>query len=139
MKRLSFIRTLLLIPLFLPLVTMISAKPLDAFRWKNRLIVVSLPDGESRKQAAEQFAARRAGLRERGVEIVDASIKSAGIPAELRLDPEQTAALRSQLKLEGDAARPVFVLIGKDGGEKDRQTGTLDLAKWFALIDGMPM
>lgn len=118
---------------------MISAKPLDAFHWKSRVIVASLPEGESRKQVAEQFAVRRADLRERDVEIIDASIKSAGIPGAQRFDLEQTAALRSQLKLDGDAARPVFVLIGKDGGEKDRQTGTLDLAKWFVLIDGMPM
>jgi hypothetical protein len=30
-------------------------------------------------------------------------------------------------------------LIGKDGGEAARCSGTLDLEKWFALIDEMPM
>jgi hypothetical protein len=28
--------------------------------------------------------------------------------------------------------------VGKDGGEKARQVGTLDLETWFALIDHMP-
>lgn len=32
-----------------------------------------------------------------------------------------------------------YVLLGKDGGVKGRQFGSLDLEKWFGLIDGMPM
>jgi len=45
--------------------------------------------------------------------------------------------LEKQFRLSGP--EPVFVLIGKDGKEKARQSKTLDLKEWFQLIDTMPM
>jgi hypothetical protein len=47
-------------------------------------------------------------------------------------------AVRQHFKLAAGEHRPVFILVGKDGGEKARQDGTLDLETWFALIDHMP-
>ena len=39
----------------------------------------------------------------------------------------------------GQTMYPTFVLIGKDGGEAARSFDMLDLEKWFAFIDEMPM
>jgi len=38
-----------------------------------------------------------------------------------------------------DKSTALFVLIGKDGGEKSRQSGKLDIEQWFDQIDSMPM
>lgn len=71
--------------------------------------------------------------------MVDVSPESARLPATIRLDPQQTTALREKLELSARETNALFILIGKDGGEKARQRGTLKLASWFTLIEGMPM
>jgi hypothetical protein len=50
-------------------------------------------------------------------------------------------AQRADLRAEyvGSDAQSIFILIGKDGGEKARQTGELNLQAFFDLIDTMPM
>jgi len=115
-----------------------SAEPLDAFRWKNRLIIASVPSGEARDLFAASLVANRTEMDERDLKVIDVSA-AAGIPGTIRLDPKQTTVLREKLKLDAGETAAVFVLIGKDGGEKARQRGTLKLADWFALIDAMPM
>jgi hypothetical protein len=116
-----------------------AADPLDPYRWKSRLIMASVPTGEARVQLTAALAANRAAIDERDLIVVDVSPESARLPGTVRLDPKQTTALRERLKLSAREANAVFILIGKDGGEKARQRGPLKLASWFTLIDGMPM
>jgi hypothetical protein len=116
-----------------------AADPLDPYRWKSRVIVLSLPVGEARVQLAASLSAGRVELDERDLKVVDVSPGSARIPGTVRLNPMQTAALREKFKLHAKDEEAVFILIGKDGGEKARQRGKLRLANWFTLIDGMPM
>jgi hypothetical protein len=116
-----------------------AAEPLDAYRWKNRLIIASVPTGEARDQLTTSLAAHRAEIDERDLKVIDVSSASARIPGTVRFDPQQTTALRERLKLSARETDAVFILIGKDGGEKARQRGTLKLASWFTLIDAMPM
>lgn len=129
--------------LFFPMIPFASADPLSAFLQKNRLIVISLPNNGSRIEVAKNLAAtfdsQRTEIEDRDLKVIDASSVPAAIPSAIRLSPEQTTALRKDLKLDDSARFPVFILIGKDGGEKARSTENLNLAKWFALIDGMPM
>ncbi len=115
------------------------AGPLDAYRGVNRLIVVSMPQASSAEKVAAALVAHSGKIEDRELEIIDVSDGAQRIQAALRLSPEQTHSLRKQLKLDSGNKQPVYILIGKDGGEKARQTGTLDLDKWFVLIDGMPM
>ena len=117
----------------------VSAKPLDPYRWKNRLIITSVPQGEARDQLAAALPANRAAIDERDLQVIDVSPGSVRIPGTVRLDPQQTTALREKLKLSERETKAVFILIGKDGGEKSRQRETLKLANWFTLIDAMPM
>lgn len=114
-------------------------EPLDRYRWKCRLIVASVPTGEARDQLTAALAANRAAIDERDLKVIDVSPESARLPGAVRLDPKQTTALRERLKLSARDTNAVFILIGKDGGEKARQRGPLKLASWFTLIDGMPM
>lgn len=116
-----------------------AAEPLDAYRWKNRLIIAAVPPGESRDQLTASLATNRAEIAERDLKVFDVSPESAPIPGTVRLDPKQTTALREKFKLSAQETNAVFILIGKDGGEKARQRGTLKLANWFTLIDEMPM
>jgi hypothetical protein len=116
-----------------------AADPLDPYRWKSRLIMASVTTGEARVQLTAALAANRAAIDERDLIVVDVSPESARLPGTVRLDPKQTTALRERLKLSARETNAVFILIGKDGGEKARQRGPLKLANWFTLIDGMPM
>ena len=116
-----------------------AAEPLDPYRWKGRLIIASVPPGEARDQLTASLAANRAEIDERDLQVIDVSPGLARIPGTVRLDPQQTTALREKLKLSERETKAVFILIGKDGGEKSRQRETLKLANWFTLIDAMPM
>jgi hypothetical protein len=117
----------------------VFAGPLDTYRGANRLIVVSVPDGPSAGKVATALVKHREKIQDRELKIIDVSEGTHRIPAALRLPPEQTTSIRKQFNLTTKITSPVFILIGKDGGEKARQTGTLDLDKWFVLIDRMPM
>ncbi len=114
-----------------------SAGPLDSYRWKNRLIIASVASEEARTQTAAALAANRAKIEERDLKVIDLSPGAARIPGSVRLDARETSALRQKLKLS--EAETIFVLIGKDGGAKARQGEALPLARWFELIDSMPM
>lgn len=116
-----------------------AAGPLEDYRGVNRLIVVSLPPGPAAERVAAALVAQRKKISERDLKIIDVSEGVHRVPAAVRLPPEPASAVRKQLKLAAGDARPVFILLGKDGGEKDRQLDTLDLERWFALIDAMPM
>lgn len=121
------------------LVNSVAAGPLDAYRGVHRLIVMSLPHGPSSEKVAAALVTHRREIAERDLKIIDASEGAPRIASALRLPPEPTNSLRKQFKLVAGDARPVFILLGKDGGEKARQHDTLDLEKWFVLIDEMPM
>ncbi len=73
------------------------------------------------------------------LKIIDASEGQHQVATALRPPAGQTKAIRKQLRLDMGETRPVFILIGKDGGEKARCHDALDLEKWFAIIDAMPM
>ena len=116
-----------------------AADPLDPYRWKSRLILASVSTAEARDQLTAALAANHAAIDERDLQVIDVSPEPACLPGTVRLDPKQTTALRERLKLSVRETNAVFILIGKDGGEKARQRGPLKLASWFTLIDGMPM
>ena len=116
----------------------LAAGPLDAFRDVNRLVVVSLPQGPAAENVAAAWCLHRVQIDERDLKIIEASEGAQRVATGVRLNPEQIIAVRQHFKLAAGEPRPVFILVGKDGGEKARQDGTLDLDTWFVLIDHMP-
>ena len=117
----------------------VSAGPLDAYRGANRLIVLSLPDGSSAEKLNHTLVMRRREIEERDLKVIDVSEGQHRVVTALRLQPGQATAIRKQLKLGAGETRSAFILIGKDGGVKARCHDELDLEKWFAVIDAMPM
>jgi hypothetical protein len=115
------------------------ANPLESYQWKNRLILASVPAKEEGEKLAALLLSNRSKLDERNLVVLNVSLGSAPIPGTIRLDPSQTNLLREEFKLSASKTAPSFVLIGKDGGEKARHTGDLNLARWLDLIDEMPM
>lgn len=135
----SLCRAALFAGYFLPMNQIASAEPLDPYRWKKRLIIASVPYGEIQSRLVAALAANRAEIVERDLVVIDVSPEPVRIPGTVRLDPKEATLLRANLKLSDREPGAVFVLIGKDGGEKARQRDTLKLASWFTLIDSMPM
>ncbi|MBC8127349.1 MAG: DUF4174 domain-containing protein [Gloeobacteraceae cyanobacterium ES-bin-144] len=115
------------------------AGPLEAYRGEKRLIVMFLPQGETTEKVSAMIVQNREKIDERHLEIVDVSEGPPRISTAVRFSLEQTHSLRKQLKIDVREVLPTFILIGKDGSEKARSQGDLDLKKWFALIDQMPM
>ncbi|MGK0187137.1 MAG: hypothetical protein ACI9R3_002923 [Verrucomicrobiales bacterium] len=118
-----------------------AADPLSKYKWKHRLIVMHLPEGESgaKAQKALKQAMRREkkGLSDRDLVVIDSSGAAPAVGGTVSQTANEAKAVRRQFGLKG--LKPVFVLVGKDGSAKSRQVGTLDLGKFFALIDKMPM
>jgi hypothetical protein len=113
-----------------------ATEPLAAFRWQNRVLLM-FGDGDRVGEQERRMDAHRAALEERDLvilsvvgDIVSDNVVRTGLPS--------AAALRARYRIR--ASEPLTViLVGKDGGEKLRETALVDPDTIFALIDTMPM
>jgi hypothetical protein len=119
--------------------------PLSAYRWKQRLLVLYVPDTQAGRATLETFRAsvddRMEGVLDRDLLIVAVGdLPRAGVTLQPAVDlgvPERSD-VRRRLGLHGGDAQ--LVLVGKDGGIKARQQeGAFDIDRLFELIDSMPM
>lgn len=115
--------------------------PLDTHRWRHRVLVVH-DAGQPAPWLDTQVEALRkahAGNVERDLVVwvcrngdcdmdTDAGVDASG----LKLD---SLGAQSALKIRV----PSVVLVGKDGGEKLRREGFIDVAEVHRTIDAMPM
>ena len=119
--------------------------PLSAYRWKNRLLVVYVPDTQAGRATLETF---RTSLDDRMEDVVardlvivpvgDLPRPAGALRPAIDLGVQQRSDVRRRLGLHGPGAQ--LVLIGKDGGVKAQQSeGVFDLERLFELIDSMPM
>lgn len=114
----------------------LPANPLDKYLWKNRILIVQ---SKGQNQALNQLLLKnQEALADRDLIVINLTTEKIKLANQIRPTREERTALLNKFKLS-KAEQPTFVLIGKDGGEKSRQTQTLDLEKIFALIDTMPM
>lgn len=132
-----------LLLLFLFMSSLLSAKdPLRDFRWKNRILLVSASSevfpNNARQELNSLLKTEADQLKERDLILIDISPEKLALRGAIRLPENERRVLCEKLNLE-EAKAPVFLLLGKDGGEKARQSPQLDLAKLLALIDTMPM
>ena len=102
--------------------------PLDVYRWKARVLVLSAADAGDPKLAAQRqaLASARSGTAERDLVTVEA----VG-------DGPEAVALRRHLGVSGDGFRAI--LVGKDGGAKLTEHDPIPPQRLFATIDAMPM
>ena len=105
-----------------------TAGPLDAYRWRSRVLVLSAPDSDDPDLRAQRAALgpMRGGAAERDLVVLEA----VGDGAAAR-------ALRAHLSLPAGEFRAV--LVGKDGGAKLTEAAPIPPQKLFATIDAMPM
>jgi hypothetical protein len=110
------------------------ATPLDVFRWKARVLVVSAPSAADPRLATQiqWLHAREPGLRERDLVIV--TLVGQKVEGRGHLDARP---LRSATQLPAD--RFGVALIGKDGSEALRQSEPIKMEELFQTIDAMPM
>lgn len=104
---------------------------IQASRWKKRVLLVVAPTAGQVdfQRQKELLAAAPAELRERDVVVLDV------LYDQLASADRQYLQQELKLHLTGFEA----VLIGKDGGVKERSTRPLAPAAWFGTIDKMPM
>ncbi len=112
----------------LAMLTAAAAGPLDGYRDRARVLVLSAPDPADARLRAQRAAldSARGGLAERDLVVLEA----VGTGAEAQ-------ALRARLDLPAEGFRAV--LIGKDGGAKLIADTPIAPARLFATIDAMPM
>lgn len=131
-------KILLLILLTTPtLTTYAEDNPLSEYQWKSRLVVYSVPESELKIYDVPKVASQNNGeLVERDMLFFDLNGRDTG-PLFKKLTTEESAELKKAYKISDNEA--VFILVGKDGGEKERLVGNLDLQYFFTKIDMMPM
>lgn len=107
------------------------AATIRAAKWRRRVLLVAAPaaDEASFQRQKQLLAAAPTGLAERDMLVLDV------LPGQLTAADRQFLQRQLQLKLQ----RFEVVLIGKDGGVKERSTHPLPTAALFGTIDKMPM
>jgi len=112
---------------------------LTPFRWKNRLLLLFVPDASAPEYVEQWDALNRhwTALIERDLLVVSIFETDGGDIDGEEISEADADALRGQFKVkEGWAAA---ILIGKDGTEKQRYPMPADPGKLMGLIDTMPM
>jgi hypothetical protein len=113
---------------------------LDQARWVHRVLVLAAISEDQRdlQEMTDAIAMRLCELGNRDLITVVITDGSTARLDGRRLDAGSTQRLLSRLPLRRDA-KFEMLLIGKDGGIKQRWTQAVPPEDIFALIDGMPM
>ena len=109
--------------LFPVLIAEASVPPVEKYKWKNRVLVLLAPAGDSSLARQKvKLNSNAAALKERDVIILEENDPSG--PLHLYFKPQ---------------ARFTAILIGKDGGTKWQSATVFDPQIVFDKIDSMPM
>jgi len=112
---------------------------LERLRWSARVLLVLTPRLDDPRAIALREALARRACQARERDLVLMQIPAAG-PASLESEPlpsQEATQIRDRFR-HGDSPFQVL-LLGKDGGVKQRENHVPDLDAMFALIDAMPM
>jgi hypothetical protein len=112
---------------------------LDDYLWKNRLLLVFTPTEQDSGYIAFQKEQEKLNseIADRVLVIFHIFQSGNSFFDDKPIAKSSVDSLTKIYKPEPD--KLTLVLIGKDGGEKMRQTGTVDLKAVFDRIDAMPM
>ena len=116
-----------------------AAAPLAAERW-NKRIVVAFADAPNEKLRwqVDGLLTDRTMLAERDMVVIAVAGNEVSAPYGAVPEGASAAALRKSYGIAPDTPFTV-ILIGKDGGEKMRQTEPVAAKDILGLIDSMPM
>ncbi|WP_216689518.1 DUF4174 domain-containing protein [Hymenobacter siberiensis] len=137
MKRLCFLLPAPLLLLGLLLLTAQTSKPmpleqtLREYRWKKRVLLLAAPTAEQADFKAQKalLAAEKAGMAARDFVVLEVFYN------QLSTTDQQFLTKKTGVSPPAFAA----VLIGKDGGVKERSSHPIQTAILFGTVDKMPM
>lgn len=110
--------------------------PLEKYKWKNRLVIAFIASS-SENRFAETVSLYEEQLKEREVIVLICSSPEKSMNPGAKPGKSKCEILRTLFDIA--EVENTFVLIGKDGTEKLRQTGAPDLGEIIKKIDQMPM
>lgn len=112
---------------------------LETYTWKNRLLMIFSPSEDY-----PRYRDLTRELRDQHDEITDRDLlvfrileRGKSRLGDSPIDDASSALLRDRLSAR--TGHFTVVLVGKDGGEKLRQSDEVELEEIFSLIDSMPM
>ncbi|MBD3275231.1 MAG: DUF4174 domain-containing protein [Candidatus Marinimicrobia bacterium] len=135
------ISTILLIPVFT--LKLSGEEPMnismDDFLWENRpiLIFVESPENANYQALTQQIEQERAGIKDRDIVILHLISKGQSFLGDRPISKESARNIRQRFQPNSEVM--TVVLVGKDGTEKARKTGLIDITTFFPIIDAMPM
>lgn len=131
----------LVVPLFA--VKLSGEEPMDItmddFLWGNRpiLIFVESPDNANYQALTQQIEQERAEIKDRDIVILHLISQGQSFLGEQPISEKSARDIRQRFQPNSEVM--TVVLVGKDGTEKVRKTGLVDITSFFPIIDAMPM
>jgi hypothetical protein len=112
---------------------------LDAYQWKNRIILVFAPssDSDAYKRQMREFEGPVEGILDRDLIILEIIENGESRAGDTSLSEREAPQMRRQFDVR--AGEFSIILIGKDGTVKLRSTVPVSVSEIFSLIDAMPM
>ena len=112
---------------------------LDAYQWKNRIILVFAPssDADAYKRQMQEFEGQKDGILDRDLVILELFENGESRWGHTPLS--EFVAPRMRRQFDNGRDEFVLILIGKDGTVKLRSNHSVAIWKLFGLIDAMPM
>lgn len=116
-----------------------SAKSLDAYLWRYRLLFVIAPDAADPEVVNKLAILKRQTdrLMDRDIRIFQIYLRGTSFFQDESLGVEDVIRLRRELGIKPDSR--IMLLIGKDGTVKRRAPMNTSLRDIFIQIDEMPM
>ena len=120
----------------------VTTDPLERYQWQNCLLLVfaPLPENGSYVEQLRLLEDETAALKDRDL-LVFHLLQKAPVdpdtPSPELAAPEVVTTLRERYAVPEGAFE--VVLIGKDGGEKERYGEPVEPSVLYAVIDAMPM
>ena len=112
---------------------------LDAYQWKNRIILVFAPssDADAYKRQIQELEGQKDGILDRDLVILELFENGESRWGHTPLSESVAPRMRRQFDIGRDEF--VLILIGKDGKVKLRSNHSVAIWKLFGLIYAMPM
>ncbi|MFN1835417.1 DUF4174 domain-containing protein [Balneola sp. MJW-20] len=114
---------------------------LNDYRWKNRVLLIFSPNASNAdyRNQMKTLKSKTAsdGLKERDLKVFRVIHQRGPMLRDLKIPEEKYESLRARYSV--DPYTYTMVLIGKDGGEKERFGSAVQLSRIFERIDEMPM
>lgn len=135
----GFVQWVILVFLIMSGDNMLHAQLFSPHTWEDRLILL-----HAGHQGVGEMEAALDLLKEKQAEVIDRDLKVYQFGSEKGFSPDGSVLSKEQVEWFKGRYQPdkngfTWILIGKDGGEKDRGKEVESLNRIFGLIDQMPM